>query len=616
MPGIVGLVQSERADGEAAVAASARRLQHLDSLTMRSGAVDGVALAQVWRDQARPDRDWYDDEVIAVRVSGHVLLDGPSPRRLVAHDVAESYHTSGKIAADDYDGTFMIVVVDRARRQVTLANDRVGAFPVYFARYDQAFAFAPEAKSVLAAAGMRARLRPDGVAGLLTFGYCMGATTLFEGVTCLEPASILTLEIDSLAHRIERYWNLRFRPSRALRRRSHARNALYETLLASQRLALCDQPSSYEVMLSGGLDSRGVLAFANVLHQLPSRTFTWGATDTVPGSDAFVARRVANLYGVPHRFLSYDSAEFVANARDWVYVSELANDNVGWFAEGQPTLAKVYRTGADFAIAGDVVWDSGGFVFSEAQMRKGVLPPALPEPLAACLTPGALAEYRGLYDREIAHVLATCDHPDLTDRKEYLYLYARVARYILSLGYYREHAIEVRRPFLSKAALQLFASLPQGHRVEKNAYTSMLNHRFPELMAIPEQSGWSLPDWERDVRRPGPLRDLWMRYSERERLEAGPLSGVLDGDAFAARRDAFFSTMPPPPAKPPLKTRFPLRTKVLPIIQRNKTVDKLSRLIRVGPGMVPRTDFDLVRSVVLLTMLDESLDRFDAASSR
>ncbi|HXV14008.1 MAG TPA: asparagine synthase-related protein, partial [Candidatus Krumholzibacteria bacterium] len=607
---------SDRADAAANVAASARTLLHLDSLTMQSGTVDGVGLAQVWRDRARPDRDWFDDEALAVRVAGHVLLDGPSPRRLVARDLAETYRATGKVPAADYDGAFMIVVVDRARRRVVVANDRVGAFPIYLARHDHAFAFGPEAKSVLAAAGLRARLRPDGVAGLLTFGYCLGATTLFEGVAHLEPASILTLDVASLAHRIERYWNLRFEPSRALRRRSHAENALYETLLASQRLVLCDQPASYEVMLSGGLDSRGVVAFANVLGKLPSRTFTWGASDAVPKSDAFVARRVAEHFRVPHRFLSYDSGEFVANARDWVYVSELANDNVGWFAEGQPTLAKVYRSGADFAIAGDVVWDSGGFAFSDMEMRRAVLPPALPVPLAACLTPDAGAEYRRLYDHEIAQVLARCDHRDLTDRKEYLYLYARVARYILSLGYYREHAIEVRRPFLSKAALELFASLPRNHRVEKNAYASMLHHRFPELMAIPEQSVWSLPDWERDVRRPGAVRDLWMHYTERERVASGPLAGVLDGDAFAARRDTFFAAVPPPAAKPPLKARFPLRARVLPFVQRHRAIDKLSRLVRVGPGFLPRSDFDLVRCVVLVSMLDESLDRFSSPASR
>ena len=610
MPGIVGLVQSGGADASETVAEAARTLLHLDSLTLRSGTVDGVALAQVWRDAALVERDWFEDRDIAVRVTGHVLVDGSAPKRLFARDLADAYRAAGRIPAEDYDGAFTIVAVDRARRRLHVVNDRVASLPVYYAHRPGTFAFGPEVKSVLPAAGIAPQLDRDGAMSFLIFGYSLADGSLFHGVKTMIPASTVTVDLDSLTLRTERYWNLRFKPQRKYRRRKAVESALYETLLSSQRLVLCDNPASYELMLSGGLDSRGVLAFADVLGNRPVRTFTWGSSDRVPTSDAFVARRIAEHYRVPHKFLSYESRQFVDNARDWIYVSELANDNVGWFAEGQPTLASVYRSGATFAIAGDVVWDSGGYAFSEMEMRRGVLPPGVPIPVAAVARTDAADDFRRVYRSSIDAVLSACDHPDYTDRKEYLYLNARVARYILSLGYYREHAIEVRRPFLSKAALELFAAMPQTHRVEKNAYISMLNHRFPSLMQIPEQSLWSLPDWERDLRTPGALRDLWSRYLVNDRVEGGIMGKLLDMDRFAARRDAFFAAEPAPMKKAPFKARFPLRARVMPIVQRYRAVDKLSRLIRTGPGFLPRSDFDLLRCVALVTMLEESLDRF------
>jgi hypothetical protein len=133
------------------------------------------------------------------------------------------------------------------------------------------------------------------------------------------------------------------------------------------------------------------------------------------------------------------------------------------------------------------------------------------------------------------------------------------------------------------------------------------------LMAIPEQSLRSLPDWDRDVRAPGPLRDLWLRYTERDRVAAGVLGALLDVDIFVARREAYFNTTPPPAARPPLKARFPLRDRVLPFVQRHRAVD---RLVRTGPGFLPRSDFDLMRCVALITMLEESLDRFGSARAR
>jgi asparagine synthetase B (glutamine-hydrolysing) len=471
---------------------------------------------------------------------------------------------------------------------------------------------------VLAAAGMAPRLRREGVVSLLSFGYCIGRTTLFEDVFCLEPASTLTIDIDSLQHRTERYWNLRFRGTRELRNRSHAERALYDTLRASQSLVLCDDPPSYEVLLSGGLDSRGVMAFADALGKLPSTAFTWGATHAIPNSDAFVARRVADAYHVPHRFFAYDTADFVAHARDWAYVSELATDNVGWCAEGQPTLARVYRSGAAFTIAGDVAWDSGGYAFSEREMHRHVLSADIPGTLAACAGEHA-DECRRIFNHEINQVLSSCENDDLTDRKDYLYLNARVARFIMSLGYYKEHAIEVRRPFLSRAALELFASLPQTHRVEKNIYVSMLHNRFARLMEIPEQSVDSLPNWEHDVRAPGALREFFLRYLDRGRIEGGVLGAIFDGDAFVARRDAYFAApvaAAAPAAHASWKASFPLRDRVLPFVQRHRAVDRLSRLVRQGSAMPRRTDFDVLRSVALVTMLEESLDRFAPSPMR
>lgn len=616
MPGIVGLVQSDGADVSEIIAASARKLLHLDTLTMRSGTFDGVGLAQVWRDEPRPDRDWFDEDDFAVRVAGHVLVDGPSPRRIDARALADAYRQHGRIPAEDYDGAFVVVVVDRRRRRVTVTNDRIGALPVYFARNGRAFAFGPEAKSVVAAAGLTPRLDQDGVASFIIFGYCMGDASMFAGVRHLDPASTLTINVDSLEHQSARYWNLRFQASPALGRRADAENTHYEVLLASQRLILCDNPASFEVLLSGGLDSRGVIALSKVLGRPPAVAFTWGARDPQLNTDAFLARRVAEYFQVPHRYLTYESGDFVSNAHDWTYISELANDNVGWYSEGQPTLARVYRSGATFAIAGDVAWDSGGYAFNEMQMRRGVLPPGLPLPLVASLRPARVDDYQRVYDATIQRVLATCQNDDLTDRKEYLYLNGRMARYVLSLGYYREHAIEVRRPFLTKAALEMFASMPQKYRVEKNVYISMMHRRFPQLMAIPDQSGWSLPDWETELRSPTPLREQWLRYTDRERVQAGVLGEVFNPDAFAARRTAFFEAEPVPPWVPPLKARFPLRSKVLPYIQRSKTLDRLSRIVRTGPGFLPRSDFDLMRCAVLVTMLEESLDRFGSARAR
>ncbi|WP_348240365.1 hypothetical protein, partial [Salmonella enterica] len=58
----------------------------------------------------------------------------------------------------------------------------------------------------------------------------------------------------------------------------------------------------------------------------------------VPRSDASIARSLAARFGVPWEFISTTTDGFVDNCSDWAYVSELSNDNFGWYAEGFGTL--------------------------------------------------------------------------------------------------------------------------------------------------------------------------------------------------------------------------------------------------------------------------------------
>jgi hypothetical protein len=508
-----------------------------------------------------------------------------------------------------YDGAFAIAVFDHPRGRLLVYNDRVGALPVYYARTARAFCFGPEVKAVLAGAQAPARLSTESLATFLVMGYSVGRHTLFADVHALEPASCLSVDLETLAFDARRYWNLAFRPDRSLDRRRNAEQALYETLLRSHRLVLCDDPPAHEVLLSGGLDSRGAIAFFDAIGRPPAAAFTWGLRDDIPESDACVARAIAERYGVPFRFLRYDTDAFVANAREWCYVSELANDNIGWYAEGQPVLASVYRSGAAFTVAGDVVWDAGGFAFNDYELRVNSVPPLLAPELVGSLRPDMRDACAQMYDRALEGVLAGCASDDLTDRKEYLYMYARMARFILSLGYYRELAIEVRRPFLTRSAIDLFTRLPQRHRVEKNIYLSMMRRHFPGLMRIAEQSVLSLPDWEYDLRARLELRVFFLRYLDTERVAASALAELIDPVALGALRDDYFAATPTPLGRVGLGRLGRLRRRVAPFVQRHRHIDRLSRRIRGGARVPARSAFDVLRCVALVTLLEEQLSR-------
>lgn len=215
---------------------------------------------------------------------------------------------------------------------------------------------APEAKAVLTATGISAEFSEHGLVNFLVAGYNLADFTLFKNIHFLQPGSLLTYVLDSKTLLEKRLWKIEYEPDSTLRKRSNAEEALFESILKAHKLFLSDKPDNYELFLSGGLDSRGILGTLDKLDALPARTLCWGLRKDIPYSDAFTAEQVANIFNVPFSFHSYDTDGFPEIAEEWAYISELANDNFGWYSEGFSALKGFYNTNAEFSFIGDEVW--------------------------------------------------------------------------------------------------------------------------------------------------------------------------------------------------------------------------------------------------------------------
>ena len=82
-----------------------------------------------------------------VRVPGAVATRGPTFRRALL----EALLRRGADALVELDGEYQIVLWDAEERQLTVANDRFGGLPLYWARSPAGFAFAAGVRGVLAA---------------------------------------------------------------------------------------------------------------------------------------------------------------------------------------------------------------------------------------------------------------------------------------------------------------------------------------------------------------------------------------------------------------------------------------------------------------------------------
>jgi len=615
MPGIVGLI---RRDGlSVSIAESIIKLMHFPTYISKEIKVaDGISLGQVLRHESAKQEEWYFDKTIqaGILVNGAVMLSTPSPHRVAADQILRSYVEHGFSGWSDYDGAFIVAIVDLRKRKLFVCNDRLGELPLYYSRTEEAFCFGPEAKAVFTGLKTRPQFSRAGLVSFLAAGYCLGETTLFEDMKFLEPSTLLSLDLDTFVLEKKRLWNLTYDPDPLLSSRKYARKTLYEAIVEAHKLMLCDNPRHYDLLLSGGLDSRGILGVLDQLGRPPKRAFGYGLRDDLPHSDAKGARTLAEEFDVPFQFAPYNTDTFPQNASKWCYLSELSNDNFGWCAEGSDVLLDLYDVTADFSFIGDECWGAHGYVDNEYDARAIVLPPSLPLAMRAMLKSDLVEDCEGIYDQQISNTVRDCDAKDWIAYKDYLYLYGRVARFIFSLGYYKEFATELRRPFLANGVLDVIRCLPADHRVHKNLYVSALRHHLPRTMLQPDKSVDSLPDWQYDMRTNPQLREYFLELCDFQRFEGGPLGELLEPEGFKKVRDSFFNA-----DARPISRNFSLvdriKSVLSPLTSRSHMYDELFRSVHNYHATSSFGEFHMLRRVALLVLLQEQLSKFTSSNS-
>ena len=184
--------------------------------------------------------------------------------------IAAAYSRFGDACVNRLDGEFAFVLWDRARQRIFAARDRFGVKPLYFlfeprgqphggAGGEHLFACASEIAPLLAAPGFRVRLRAARIAIHLESIFEEGPGTFYESIERLPPAHRLVVENGAL--RIDSWWSLVAPPPLRLASPALYEEGFRERLRAAvvRRLSGAERPGS---MLSGGLDSSSIVAFA------------------------------------------------------------------------------------------------------------------------------------------------------------------------------------------------------------------------------------------------------------------------------------------------------------------------------------------------------------------
>ncbi len=242
--------------------------------------------------------------------------------------------------------------------------------------------------------------------------------------------------------------------------------------------------SKWNLTLSGGFDSRGILGFlprkdntGNIL-----KAITWGlkGRDQIRGNDAYIAAKIAKEKEIPHRYFHTDNLEesFEIVLERFFKNGEGRIDHVAGYMDGFALWKGLFENNISGAIRGDEVFGSYNFI-SQFHL-KSFIGFSLP------------SDYKNL--RNISYLKAI--EPKLPEEfiqqggesfevyRDRLYQMYLVPVFLSALSDLKQPYLEQVSPFLSRRIVEFVREMPDHLRTEKYAFKKIVKSlKFSTPMA-------------------------------------------------------------------------------------------------------------------------------------
>ncbi len=483
--------------------------------------------------------------------------------------IVHLYEEEGAEFLSRLDGMFALAVVDEAAGRILLARDPAGMKHLYIGRAPGRFAFASEAKALLASGLFAPRPNPDALFFYLRQGFIPAPQSAFSGLERLESGTWLSVDLEQGTETRKPFWQYGPRELPALTEEEAGvrLEQLLRQAVASHHRA--DRPVG--AFLSGGWDSSLVARFAAEAAGGPLRTFSVVFPE-FPGMDeARYSRQVAGFLGAHHTEVEFRADQVM---EDLDLLGRCLDEPCSAApAEVFFQLARGAARSVPAVLSGE---GSDELLGGYERLRntwvytlRRLVPPGLAAAAASRLPAGRLRQLSGLlaapddleadaawlpgfFSEEAAALL----HPslrervsrptrvglppatagptrDLLKRRLCWEFTRRLAEGLLFIGdrTTMAHSLEARMPFLARPVVEFCLAVPSAWKIRNHRHKVLLGHLarkfLPPEIAARSKKGlgcppavWTRPRVVEAVRRrllesPGPF--------DRRTLESSPV---------------------------------------------------------------------------------------------
>ncbi|WP_045227369.1 asparagine synthase (glutamine-hydrolyzing) [Methyloterricola oryzae] len=318
MCGIAGLFQKSGTVDESRLKAASRRLSHRGPDSIGSFIDGKIGLAHTRLaiiDQLGGQQPLLSEDGQLALIANGEIYNYPeltadlksAGRHLTTHSDSEcilhSYALDSNGFIEKLRGMFAFAIYDRTRQRLTLARDRLGIKPLYYAVLADRVAFASEIKALLPLLGQAPAINIHALAQYAQNEFITGEETIIQQIKRVLPGEMISIDAKL---RISRciYWSPLHIASRTIQYEDAAEefSALFRQVMSEHMRS--DVP--YGLFLSGGLDSASILGMLDKLACGPVKTYSVGYSDVQTYDELADAKRMADRFGADHTELRLD----------------------------------------------------------------------------------------------------------------------------------------------------------------------------------------------------------------------------------------------------------------------------------------------------------------------
>jgi asparagine synthase (glutamine-hydrolysing) len=217
------------------------------------------------------------------------------------------YEEHGEDCVHYLRGMYAFALLDRRRRRVIIARDRMGEKPLAIHETEDSVFFASEASALVYAGVVPFDMDPDGISDYFHWGFIPEPQTALRGVRKLGAGSLLAIDLDTWSKSERRYWNLADAPAVEGEPVGIIRSEIDRI---SELLVRSDVPIG--IGLSSGIDSSAIASLAIRDSKQPVHAFTVGYQGSTWQDESAHARRYADRLGLEFHGVSVEVAEVVS----------------------------------------------------------------------------------------------------------------------------------------------------------------------------------------------------------------------------------------------------------------------------------------------------------------